>query len=629
MPLGPQAQTTEELLSAHTMDEDPELTRLIRAERIRMLLAPTTPVALVSAGVAVGLGWAIASQTARPMAWAWAGMCVLVSMMRLAHRQAYRRARSRDDPRWLYGLTAVCAVQGVIWGLAGVFFPQDMVTASIVAAALIGACAAGTFTLQAHFLPNLTANVPMLLPIGVTLLLRRDAYGMFGGLGVLGLLGLMLFESRRAERRISELLWLRFTTDRIASERATALQQAQRQSAIRDQFLAKMSHEMRTPLHGILGLARVTRERLPARPAALAESRHHIELIERAGEHLLHIINDVLDFSRIEAGKLHIEPAPFEVRALIEEVMGLLRLGAHEKGLALMSAIELPTPCWVLGDAARVRQMLHNLLGNAIKFTLQGEVRLRVSRLPGTQDAMRFVVQDTGRGIPADHMALIFEAFHQVEGGIGQRQKGTGLGLTITREIAKAMGGDVHCNSLSGSGSVFTLSVLLPPTLAASAPAAVWQASGLAQPKPAPEPTPAGLAVSDAGHALLVEDNAVNAVVAEATLHRLGLQVTRVETGQAALALLRHHPHAFDIVLMDLQMPGMDGLQTCRLLRHWEQDQGLPAVPVVALTANAQHGDRTQCLAAGMNDHLSKPFRAEELQQVLQRHLPERASANA
>jgi len=594
MPFGFPAFVLPFLEHPPTDADDPELNRQIRGERIRMLFAPTVPVSIVSALASVALAVAVADQTGRHWAIAWATLCVMASALRLLHLRSYVRSSRRDDPLWLSSLTTMCALHGASWGLVGVLMPvQDMVTTSVLAATLVGACAVCTFTLQAHFRPNLAINLPMLMPAGLALFAREDAYGFFGGLGLLSLMALMLFESRRAERRITELLWLRFTTDRIARERTQALVLAQRHSAVKDQFLATMSHEMRTPLHGILGLARLLHERLPDRPGVLAESRHQVELIERAGDHLLHIINDVLDFSRIEAGKLHIQHAAFDLRVLLDEVIGLQAVTAQEKGLSLLTNVSLPTPCWVSGDAARLRQMLHNLVGNAIKFTDMGEVRVRVS-LPGqpTADTVCFQVADTGVGIPPDQQALIFDAFHQVDGSFMRRHKGTGLGLTLS----------VPLQSTSAS-AVLPAIASTPPSV--SAPRA-------------PLPPQATLI----GRVLLVEDNPVNALVAEATLTRLGLDVTRVEDGREALGLLCQPERAFDLVLMDLQMPELDGMEATRLLRQWEHERGVEPIAVVALTANALSSDRARCLSAGMDDHLAKPFRADELQTVLQRHLP-------
>ncbi|MFN3915529.1 MAG: ATP-binding protein [Aquabacterium sp.] len=639
---------------ARAVVDDPELDRLIRAERLRMLFAPTLQVAVVSALSAIALGLVIGAQ----LQWqnieltvAWMVLCVLGSVMRLAHWRAYLRADDRAAPRWLDSLSNVCMVHGAIWGLAGILVPmEDLVTNSAIVATLVGAASVSTFTLQAHFRPNLATNLPMLLPTAVMLMTRQDALGLFAGVGLATLTGVMLFESRRAERRITELLWLRFLTDRIARERSDALQLARRHSAVKDQFLATMSHEMRTPLHGILGLARLMRERLPARPGVLQEARHQAELIEHTGEHLLEIINDVLDYSRIEAGKLHMDARAVDLRSLMEEALDVLQVHARDKGLSLQSDLRLPTPCWVWADGGCLRQILNNLVGNAIKFTEVGEVRVTIrldDTAPGApHPQLQLTVEDTGEGIPADQLPLIFEAFHQVDGSFGRKHKGTGLGLTIAREMARAMGGDLSCRSVVGQGSVFTLSVPMPLSAPDAAPQGRTSGAlrgGAGQPgRVATTGTPHANGLSplddvDADHSsvaghptlppswqarvLLAEDNPVNALVAEATLTNLGLSVTRVEDGRQALEALMHSPPPFDLVLMDLQMPGMDGLEATRQLRRWERERGMEPTPVVALTANAQPSDRDRCLAAGMNGHLPKPFKQEDLADVLQRFL--------
>jgi signal transduction histidine kinase len=598
--------------------DDPELSRLIRAERIRMLFAPTLPVAVASAIAAVALSLLVAAQTGKDKAAIWAALCIGASIIRVLHLSTYVGSANRASSYWLKSLTVVCGLHGMTWGLAGLFMPvQDLVTTAVIVATLVGACAVCTFSLQAHMQPNMAINVPMLLPAIVMLFTRQDAYGLFGGCGLMTLLGLMMYESRRVERRTTELLWLRFTTDRIARERAEALKLAQRHSAVKDQFLATMSHEMRTPLHGILGLARLVHNRLPPRAGVLNESRHQIELIERTGEHLLGIINDVLDFSRIEAGKLQISAAPFDLNNVIQDVLTLLTITATDKGLKLHTDIELTEPCWVRSDAARVRQVLHNLIGNAIKFTEEGEVRVFVHRDAGQQ--MVFRIEDTGVGIPSQHLPLIFEAFHQVDGSFGRKHKGTGLGLTISREIARAMGGDISCESTLGKGSTFTLRVPMPATPVENVDLALPLGDEAATPENQRVHTPP--APRGTCHILLAEDNPVNALVAEATLANLGVTFTRVEDGMQALAELQRDDHPYDLVLMDCQMPTLDGIEATRRLRVWERDHGRPPVPVIALTANAMNSDRERCMAAGMNEHLPKPFRQGELQAAMKRHL--------
>jgi signal transduction histidine kinase/ActR/RegA family two-component response regulator len=591
--------------------EDAELRRQIRGERIRMLFAPTVPMTVVGALVSIALAWVIHEHTGQSWGIAWAALCVLAAAARLLHLRSYQRSAQRDHPMWLSSLTLMCALQGCAWGALGLLMPtEDLVICSVVASTLVGACAVCTFNLQAHFHPNLANNLPTLIPVSLMLLSRQDSYGLFGGFGLLALLALLLFESRRAKRRITELLSLRFTTDRIARERSQALVLAQRHSAVKDQFLATMSHEMRTPLHGILGLARLLLSRLPHQSGPQRESRHHVELIEHAGDHLLTLINDVLDFSRIEAGKLHIQNEPFDLHALLKDLIELHRVGAREKGLSLLSNVRLPQPCWVSGDASRLRQMLHNLLGNAVKFTVRGQIRVHAAVAGPSSDLVVFQLQDSGAGIPHDQLDRIFDPFHQLDGSHARQQNGTGLGLTITRELARAMGGDVTCESEMGKGSVFTLTLPLTP-----------EAEQASQVAPDTSESAPRLASRLSGRILLVEDNPVNALVAEANLTQLGLTVSHAEDGQQALSLLTQGDRPFNLVLMDLQMPRLDGMETTRRLRRWEGQQGVAPIPVVALTANALSTDRALCLAAGMDDHLAKPFKPEELDSILQRHL--------
>lgn len=586
-----------------------------------MLFSPTIPVAVVSALCGLALSYVIGPTVGMRAASAWAAACVLTSLLRMAHLRCYARSHEKASPKWLRTLKAVCLVHGSCWGMAALLLPeQNLVYSAMIVATLVGACAVATFTLQADLQTSAVINAPMLLPSSMVLLTRQDSFGIYGGVGLMALLALLLYESKRAENRITELLWLRFTTDRIAAERAEALKLAQRHSAVKDQFLATMSHEMRTPLHGILGLARLVRGQLPERPGVLSASRHQLELIERTGEHLLEIINDVLDFSRIEAGKLHVEDSPFDLSTLVLDVLSVLNVTATDKGLKIRRDVRLPMPCWVRGDAARLRQVLHNLVGNAIKFTDTGEVRMAVRRQANTDEAdeghIVITVTDTGPGIPPAHVGMVFDAFHQVDGSFGRKHKGTGLGLTISREIARAMHGDITCQSTVGVGTTFTLSVPLPATTVQEVDLHLPMGEALVETAPMP------LSTNVRGcHVLLAEDNPVNALVAEAALANLGVHVTRVENGQDALDLLRRPDRQVDVVLMDCQMPVLDGIEATRQLRYWEATQGLPRMPVVALTANALSGDSARCVAAGMDEHLAKPFKQDELEAVLARHL--------
>lgn len=458
--------------------DEGELHNQIRSERIRMLFSSTAPMTVVGLLFCIALAWIIHEQTGQGWLIAWVGLCVFAAAARLLHFGAYLRSPHGDHPKWLSSLTLMCALQGCAWGTLGLFMPaEDMVVCAVVAATLVVACAVGTFNLQAHFPTNLALNLPTLIPASLMLLSRQDSHGVFGGIGLLSLLALMLFESRRAERRITELLSLRFTTARIAQERAQELALAQRHSALRDQFLTTMSHEMRTPLHGVLGLARLLLSRLPSQSDTQRASRHHVELIERAGDHLLTLINDLLDFSRLEARNLKMQNAPFDLHALVKELIELHRLAASEKGLSLLANVRLPQPSWVSADASRLRQMLHTLMGHAIKFTERGQIRVHAETAGPASNLVIFRLQDTGPGIPRDQLERIFDPFHPLDGSHAEHQNSTGLGLSIARELARAMGGDVTCESEVGKGSVFTVTIPLPPT--AEMGLAVRQAQGV------------------------------------------------------------------------------------------------------------------------------------------------------
>ncbi|MES1162292.1 MAG: ATP-binding protein, partial [Rhizobacter sp.] len=329
-------------------------------------------------------------------------------------------------------------------------------------ATLLGVCAVSSVVLEADLVAHAVFVAGLLLPPALFLLTQHDPYSLYGGVGVLSLMAVMFHEGRRAQRRFTELVTLRHATQVIAEERAAALQQAEQSNAFKSRFLAQLSHELRTPLHGILGLSRMVRER-----EANEQSKEQLRLLERSGRHLLGVINDVLDLSKIEAGRLKMSCEPFDLSRLVDDVVALSGVSATHKGLELRCENKLARPCWVAGDAARVRQVLLNLVGNAIKFTDAGQVTLRVTADRVHPENICLLVKDTGTGMTPADQQCIFEAFRQLDNGRG-RIPGTGLGLTISRELARAMGGDVSCHSMLGQGSEFTFTVKLPP---AEAPA--------------------------------------------------------------------------------------------------------------------------------------------------------------
>ncbi|HSW17320.1 MAG TPA: PAS-domain containing protein [Ramlibacter sp.] len=347
------------------------------------------------------------------------------------------------------------------------------------------------------------------------------------------------------------------------------------------EFLATMSHEIRTPINGVIGLARMLDDQpLPPREAG------YVRMINSCADTLLGLVNDVLDFSKIEAGQMVLERTDIDLHALVRETGDVFEARARAKDVGFAARIAPDVPTWITVDAHRLRQILLNLLGNALKFTAQGRFSLDVS--VGRHDGvhtLRCVVADTGIGIALRDQAKLFKRFSQVDASTTRRYQGTGLGLAISRDLAVLMGGDIEVSSLPGMGSSFALEIPLvaaPTSLEPAKPAA------------APQASPARL--------LLVEDNPVNRLVATALLTRLGYaDVTTANDGQVALDLCS--AQSFDLILMDCQMPVMDGFEATRRLRAAGFDR-----PIIALTAGAVTHDRDRCLAMGMNDYLAKPI---------------------
>jgi signal transduction histidine kinase/ActR/RegA family two-component response regulator len=388
-------------------------------------------------------------------------------------------------------------------------------------------------------------------------------------------------------------------------------EKAEQATVAKSRFLANMSHEIRTPMIGVLGMADLLRQR----PLA-EQDQQLVATIYRSGEALLTILNDLLDFSKIEAGRMELDPVPFDVARLTEEVTQLMEVTAQDKGIALNVRTSVESHA-VMGDPGRLRQVLLNLVGNAVKFTDSGSVSVSLEACDGPEQGecdCLFVVKDTGVGIPEDVRTRIFDSFDQGDSSTTRKYGGTGLGLAITRELIHLMHGEISVESEPGKGSSF--SVRLPMMLSSqselllvSLPKTISE--HFADVAPAVKPPVNG---GGKRRILLAEDNPTTQSLISILLQQMGIDLAIVDNGQAAITYLADEE--VDLILMDCQMPILDGFKATAHLRG----QGL-TTPVVALTAYARAEDEDQCLAAGMNDFLSKPFRQNDLREVLMRWL--------
>jgi signal transduction histidine kinase/CheY-like chemotaxis protein len=404
-------------------------------------------------------------------------------------------------------------------------------------------------------------------------------------------------ERKQAEQAVREL---NANLEAKVEERTAELASA---NAAKSEFLAMMSHEIRTPMNAVLGLAQLLQQE-PLESEQMAMVRH----IREAGDTLLHLINDILDFSKIEAGQMNMDMQPFQLSAVVEHVDRLLRPAATSKGLYLQFE-ELPVNLGPLvSDALRLEQVLINLTSNAIKFTQKGGVAVKIVSQGSddpTRALLRFEVRDTGIGINQEALGSLFQAFNQADSGITRRFGGTGLGLAISKRIVEILGGKIGVESQEGRGSTFWFVIPfekseIPIPSVASLPSGESPA----------ESNLTGLRV------LVVDDSQINLMVLERALLSLGVKVTLAKDGLQALQVLRDAPGGFDLVLMDVQMPVMDGLTATREIR---QDKALAALPVIALTAGVLPEEQQAALAAGVNAFLSKPLDFKQMQELLSR----------
>ena len=592
-------------MSAQAKPES-SLDAAVRRELLRLALVNSTrtvPLQLVAIGVVAVLGF----QAAAPMAAAIVALTgIAVALWRLSLGRRFANGAELSDAslaRASREFEANSACAGVLWFICSVGIYPQLQGADATAYVVI---AIGSTAAAALFMSLVGRSFEYLVSIGLGSVVAASLFfESIRSIPLAILIGVFAYTMSRAAREVGQTTTRAIRhgleADLANGSLVLAKDAAEAANLAKSQFLATMSHEIRTPMNGVLGALDLLRH-----SELSTAQRRLVRTAASSGVSLMEILNDVLDHSKIEAGKLSLSLMPMSPEVVAASVVALFRANAEAKGLALGLDIEPNVQEWVIGDAQRLKQVLLNLVGNAIKFTERGGVGLRLSSQAAVDGwaGIKFEVNDSGLGMSQQAQRDLFQPFHQVDNDRNRKRGGTGLGLVISQSIVEAMGGRIEVESEPGTGSCFSFIISLECDHSPIHPSTT-------------DSLLTGLEGENnlQGTVLVVEDNDVNRMIAREMLSSFGINVIEADDGQHALDQLARHP--VDLILMDCQMPIMDGYAASKEIRNRERQAGGAHIPILALTANAFDEDTARAREAGMDAHLAKPYTRAQLQKML------------
>ncbi len=621
------------LIDADELQESSKNKHKIWREQVRLVEVNAVLSNIVSLVVAMLLAFVLWRSEPHGLIMLWAAYMIAVSAIRAA-MDYMQSSRVSDElvhdvfGRW-YLLFILLTATG--WGMAGYFlFPVEPSLQLVLGFVLAGIASGGLSVMSPIFKLYFLYLFLVIFPVALRLFMMGDEFTILAittifYMAVMGKIGSNINKSflNALEMRFHNESLIKFMSQarnesedlneelsteieqrkRVEKELHKAKEMAETASKTKSEFLANMSHEIRTPMNGILGTLQLLKG------SGLNKSqKEYVCIAYNSGEFLLSLLNDILDFSKIEAGKLELESIPFDLNSLIRELTILLKQKADERQVKLYIDLNSATPAVIRGDPVRIRQILTNLVTNAIKFTEKGTVTIKVTVLQKTEKAVRLKLEviDTGIGISKESQRKLFNSFTQADGSTTRKYGGTGLGLAIVRQLVTMMRGRLGVDSEEGKGACFWVEI-------------DFEISHESVQGSNSEATQV-IEKQIAGRALLVEDNPVNQIIAKKMLEKIGLSFEVVSNGEEAVNRLKQ-AHNFNLVLMDCQMPVMDGYAATQAFREYEKEASLQRLPVIAMTANSMQGDKEKCLSAGMDDYVSKPVNQQALKQTLAKWL--------